>query len=322
MARRLALLLVLTSSAAFGLPGPEGPPVGDPARPAKATDVQALLEQLGAEDRRAEEQLAHLEKEARGLHALLLARGRSYAKMARAGLLPVGGGLEGLVEHASRLERLRRAVSRDLERERAIAAERITLSKRRAALGDRRALLETEHAALARSHTAILAAEDREEAFRRAFLGGTGSTDHTAVYGAGVGSLEQDQLAAGFGALRGRLPFPIEGRVEIRPTRWPGAEGPGLEMRAHEGSVVRAVYPGRVAFADQYADYGNAVIVDHGGGFFTVSGNLGGIDVKVGDDLRAGEPLGRTGATPRGALLYFELRRGKETLNPSSWFGI
>jgi len=321
MARRIATLLVLTSGVAFGLPGGESSP-GESARPAKATDVRALLEQIGAEDRRVETRLQQLEVEASQVHALLLARGRSYAKMARAGLLPVGGGLEGLVEHASRLERLRRAVARDLERERAIASERITLSKQRATLGDRRGLLQTEHAALARSHTAILAAEEREEAFRRAFLGGGGPTHHTAVYGSGIGSLEQDQVAAGFEALRGRLPFPLEGRVEIRPTRWPGADGPGLEMRAHEGSLVRAVYPGRVAFADQYADYGSTVIVDHGGGFFTVSGNLGSIDVKVGDDLRAGDPLGRTGATPRGALLYFELRRGKETLNPSSWFGI
>ncbi len=67
-----------------------------------------------------------------------------------------------------------------------------------------------------------------------------------------------------------------------------------------KSSVARAVYPGRVAFADEYADYGKTVIVDHGGGYFTVSGNLAAVEVKVGDDLRAGEPLGRTGATPRG----------------------
>lgn len=318
MGRRLAVILLLTSGVASGLPASGSAPV----RPARAADVGGLLEQVEAEDRRAEERLAQLAREASEVHSLLLARGRSYAKMARAGLLPVSGGLEGLVDHAARLERLRRSVARDLDRERRIASDRITLSKRRAALADRRGLLETEHAALARSHTLILAAEEREEAFRRAFLGGGGTKDHTAVYGSGVGPLDQAQVEAGFAALRGRLPFPIEGRVEIRPTRWSGAEGPGLEMRAHQGSTVRAVYPGRVAYADEYADYGATVIVDHGGGYFSVSGNLGGIEVKVGDDVRAGEPLGRTGQTPRGALLYFELRRGKETLDPSGWFGI
>jgi septal ring factor EnvC (AmiA/AmiB activator) len=93
-------------------------------------------------------------------------------------------------------------------------------------------------------------------------------------------------------------------------------------MRAHVGSVVRAVYPGRVAYADEYADYGKTVILDHGSNHFSVSGNLGGLDVQVGEEVRGGEPIGHLGATPRGAVLYFELRRGKETLDPSSCFGI
>jgi septal ring factor EnvC (AmiA/AmiB activator) len=286
--------------------------------PATAEEVSDVLSRLGAEDRDSERRLARLSVDAKRLHALLLARGRSYVKLARAGLLPVGGGLEALVDHASKLERLRRSLSRDIERERAIAEERVSLSKQRASLGERRSALETEHAALERSHTAILAAEDREVAFRRAFVSGADGAPHTAVYG-GLGPLDPGALASGFGAQKGRLPFPIQGRVEVRRVKRAFADGPGLEMTAASGGIVRAIYPGRVAFADSYAEYGRAVIVDHGSGYYSVSANLAGIDVQVGDELSASD---RVGSVPAGGALYFELRRGAETVNPASWFGI
>ncbi len=74
--------------------------------------------------------------------------------------------------------------------------------------------------------------------------------------------------------MKGRLPFPLPGRAEIRSARRPGADGPGLEMRVPRGSPVRAVYAGRVAFADSYAAYGKTIILDHGNSYYTVSANL------------------------------------------------
>jgi septal ring factor EnvC (AmiA/AmiB activator) len=94
----------------------------------------------------------------------------------------------------------------------------------------------------------------------------------------------------------------------------------GLTMGATGGSVVRAVYPGRIAFADSYADYGRAVIVDHGTGYFTVTAGLGALEVHAGDQVDAGDPLGRMDSG--SSSLYFELRRGAESIDPSSWFGI
>ena len=290
--------------------------------PATAESVESLLEKVGTEDREVGDRLGALAAEAGRTHALMLARARAYVKIARAGLLPVGGGLDALVDHASRLERLRRALAGDLERERKISEERVLLAKRRETLEGRRALLESEHGALARSHAAILAAEERESAFRRAFEGGPGAADHTAVYASGVGPTEPGDAPTGFAALRGRLPFPVEGRAEIRQVKLPGADGPGLEMRTGPGGVVRAVSSGRVAFADSYAEYGRAVIVDHGSGYYTVSASLSVIDVKVGDELRAGARLGTVGSGPRGPALYFEIRHGAQTIAPAAWFGI
>ena len=106
--------------------------------------------------------------------------------------------------------------------------------------------------------------------------------DHTAVYGAPSNGLAAP--SAGFAALKGSLPFPLSGRSEIRAARRNGS-GPGLTMRAPGGSAVRAVFAGRVAFADAYADYATRVI-DHGGGYYTVSANLAEIQVKAGDDVK------------------------------------
>jgi septal ring factor EnvC (AmiA/AmiB activator) len=103
-------------------------------------------------------------------------------------------------------------------------------------------------------------------------------------------------------------------------------------MRAPAGSAVRAVFPGRVAFADSYADYGRTVILDHGGGYYTVSANLGELEVKVGEDVKGGAriaTLSGAGSGPRdprdrstGSRLYFEVRIGQETADPAEWFGI
>ena len=299
---------------------PAGDDSGRTAMPATADQVGSFLDKASSEEKELAQRLNALSSEAERLQVLLQVRGRSYVKLARAGLLPIGGGLDSLVEHASRLERLRVVLARDLERERQIAAERVKLAKQRESVVDRVSVLSAERAALARSHTAILAAEERETAFRRAFLGQSDSP-HTAVY-SGMGPLAPGDLEAGFGAQKGRLPFPIEGRAEIRSARLPSADGPGVEMIAKAGASVHAVYPGRVAFADSYADYGRAVIVDHGAGYYTVSGNLGQLDVSVGAEVRAGEKIGTVATGERGTVLYFEVRRGSKTINPSMWFGI
>ena len=157
------------------------------------------------------------------------------------------------------------------------------------------------------------------DAFERAFLGGS-FDDHTAVYGASPNGLSA--AASGFASLKGQLPFPLAGRSEIRGSRRAGSNGPGFEMRAPAGSAVRAVFLGRVAFADTYADYGLTVIIDHGAGYYTVSANLREIEVKVGDDVKGGERIATVGGGSAGSMLYFEVRVGQETADPAEWFGI
>jgi septal ring factor EnvC (AmiA/AmiB activator) len=95
----------------------------------------------------------------------------------------------------------------------------------------------------------------------------------------------------------------------------------GLELRAPPGSAVRSVFQGRVAFADTYPEYGKTVIIDHGRRHYTLSSNLGAIEVSVGDEIGSGERLGTLGSE-KDAALYFEIRVNKSTADPREWFGI
>ncbi len=319
-------LLLAASAGAIGAPS-DAPQAASPSQTdAPATrDLGGGSERLlGVLTRQSEATKAALERlanESDAAHARTVTRGRVYVRLARAGLLPVGGGFDALIEHAVRLERLHNALGRDLSLEREMGARRITLAEQLASLDARRTTLQTEIQAMSVARNALLSEQDRADAFARAFSSSVGSA-HTAVYGAGVGPADSAP-SGGFVGARGRLPFPITGRSEIRSARRAGSEGPGLEMFAPAGSVVRAVHAGRVAFADSYAAYGKTVILDHGGSYYTVSAGLDSIDVRVGDDLALGSRLGTVGAAPDGrARLYFEIRVGTGTVSPLDWFGI
>jgi septal ring factor EnvC (AmiA/AmiB activator) len=72
------------------------------------------------------------------------------------------------------------------------------------------------------------------------------------------------------------------------------------------------------------------VILDHGDHYYTLMGDLGSIEVRVGDDLSAGAKIGTVGAGKAtgvqtksgGAALYFEVRHGGTTVEPGPWLGL
>jgi septal ring factor EnvC (AmiA/AmiB activator) len=81
------------------------------------------------------------------------------------------------------------------------------------------------------------------------------------------------------------------------------------------------VAPGEVRFAGWFRGYGRIVILDHGDGYFTVSGHPDALDVAVGELVGEGDDLGTVGETGSlsGPRLYFEIRQGAEPLDPAEW---
>jgi murein DD-endopeptidase MepM/ murein hydrolase activator NlpD len=302
-------------------------PLGD--APSAALALAALdrkIADLDSEETADKRELSSLGTRIGELHARVLARGKSFYRMTRAGMLPVGGGFDALVAHAMRVERARRTLSSDVTGERQLREHAVELSSSLERVARDRFALASQRTAMDAARLAMDDEQHRQLAFDKAFEvsgagGGSGSGEYVAIYG-GAGASPDLGNTGGFHASRGRLLFPVAGRADARPARREGTDGPGLEIRAALGSVVRAVFSGRVAFADRYGPYGRIIIIDHGEHYYSVSGNLASADVKVGDELSAGERLGTVGDDGQGAMLYFEIRHGTETIAPGPWLGL
>jgi septal ring factor EnvC (AmiA/AmiB activator) len=92
----------------------------------------------------------------------------------------------------------------------------------------------------------------------------------------------------------------------------------GLEYKTAEGSQVRAILGGRVAFAGIMPGYETVVIIDHGARSYSLYGRLGKSFVKQGDVIAQKEAIGVT-STPdeRGRNFYFETRKNGAPVDPS-----
>jgi len=132
---------------------------------------------------------------------------------------------------------------------------------------------------------------------------------------------------AGLEALRGRLDWPVHGRVSApfgkykHPVFAAEIVRKGIDIDAPIGEDIKAVERGRVVYADRFSGYGNMVIVDHGERYYTIYGHLSEMLKKTGDEVKRGEVLGRAGDSDSlaGSKLYFEIRKDGHSLDPVPW---
>jgi len=292
----------------------------DPALALAALDRK--IADLDSEEQSDKQELGRLAGEVAAAHARVVARGRAFYKLTRAGLLPLGGGFDALVTHAMHVERARRVLVSDVDEDARLHVRAGDLARELERVARDRVALASQRTAMDAARLAMDDEVRRQAAFDRAFETSTrGEAGFVAVNG-GTSGVVPDVVTSGFAAARGRLLFPVVARAEAHPAHREGTDGPGLEIRAAAGSVVRAVFAGRVAFADRYGPYGRIVILDHGDHYYTVSGDLDEIDVKIGQDIGAGERVGTVGDDGQGAMLYFEVRHGSQTVQPAAWLGL
>ncbi len=98
----------------------------------------------------------------------------------------------------------------------------------------------------------------------------------------------------------------------------PRSPHPGLDLRAAEGTAVHASGTGTVVLAQDLYYSGNTVILDHGGGLFTLYAHLSSITVAEGDQAEAGQTLGLSGSTGRvtGPHLHWGAKIGNRPFDP------
>jgi len=133
--------------------------------------------------------------------------------------------------------------------------------------------------------------------------------------------------ATGFSKLKGKLPWPLEGRIAIpygsqRDQRFnTPIFRSGAYFKPTKDTLAKAVYRGKVVFAEWFKGYGQLVIVNHGEGYHTLYGSLSEIFTSVGDIIKGNQVIGRVGDS--GVLnepsLYFELRYKGKPLDPLQW---
>ena len=126
---------------------------------------------------------------------------------------------------------------------------------------------------------------------------------------------------------RGSLPWPVRGSILERfgPNRHPKfgtvTINNGIDIAAPEGAEIHVVDKGTVEFVDWYEGYGQTIIVNHGGGFYTLYAHCGTVSVAQGQQVAAEQVIARVGDTGsiRGPELHFEVRRGKNAVDPLDW---
>lgn len=115
------------------------------------------------------------------------------------------------------------------------------------------------------------------------------------------------------------LRWPVDGTILRGYGSGPAGESRGIDIGVPKGSRVVSAGPGRVTYAGTPARaYGPVVILEHPGDLYTVYGNLDGVQVQRGDEVKAGQILGSTGGA-EGALpphLHFEVRQRERPADP------
>jgi len=141
---------------------------------------------------------------------------------------------------------------------------------------------------------------------------------------------ERDPDAQGttnFGERAGSLLWPVAGRIlkpfgrSVHPEFGTVVMNKGINVGAPMGTPIRCVAEGTVEFVDWLPGYGKCIIVDHGDGYYSLYAHASSIFPARGAVVRAGDVLGEVGDTGslNGTQLYFEIRKGKDSLDPRSW---
>jgi septal ring factor EnvC (AmiA/AmiB activator) len=124
----------------------------------------------------------------------------------------------------------------------------------------------------------------------------------------------------------GRLDWPLEGRLiytfgrEVQPNnttiRWNGV---GIANAV--GTPVKSVASGRAVSVRQLGTYGLTVIVEHGGGDYSIYGSLSQSSVREGQSVTKGQVIGVVGVSDPELPphLHFEIRHGGPAIDPVSW---
>ncbi len=134
---------------------------------------------------------------------------------------------------------------------------------------------------------------------------------------------------SGFSSMKGRLLRPVEGKVVSTYGRVTNPRfrtvtfNNGIVISAPVGTPVKSVYKGKVVYVGWLKGYGQVMIIDHSGGFYTLFAYLSEVLLDKGGTVDKGTEIGLVGDTGPLAYggLYFEIRQKGVPRDPMAWLG-
>lgn len=278
---------------------------------------QARLEQLRSFNETLR-QLANVEKDIALQQAQLLAQQgtlesqRQDLEKVRAERQQVLAKLNNDVKARDQKLAAREQDQADLGRVLKTIEETLARQAREAEEARQRALLAAQEAEKQRQREALAANKVEAPQKPKALPGPLVSSDGATYGGA-------------FSAARGKLPWPVNGRLLARFGETRGddsrAKWDGVMISASAGSQVHAVHGGRVVFADWLRGAGLLVILDHGNGYLSLYGHNQTLLKNAGDVVKSGEAIstvGNSGGQDTSAL-YFAIRQQGRPSDPTQW---
>lgn len=133
--------------------------------------------------------------------------------------------------------------------------------------------------------------------------------------------------AGEFARHKGNLPWPVAGKLlrgfgkNRHPKYGTVTFNNGVDIKAAPGSAIQAVATGVVEFSDWIDSYGKCIILNHGGGYYTLYAHVARVFVKQGQRVEIGTVIAEVGdsGSVDGFVCHFEIRQSKTALDPIQW---
>lgn len=127
-------------------------------------------------------------------------------------------------------------------------------------------------------------------------------------------------MGSSFEKAKGTLSYPVVGQIveNYGDVTMKGMHAKGLTIATRSGAILRVPFNGTVLFSGPFKSYGKMLIIDCGDGYLLLLAGLDDINAFTGQEVIAGEPVGRMGADR--TKLYIEIRKDGQAIDPSSWF--
>lgn len=111
--------------------------------------------------------------------------------------------------------------------------------------------------------------------------------------------------------------WPLKGHVvRYFRNRFKGRRNSGIDIKAKEGTQVKASRTGRVIFADYLTGYDNMIVLDHLDGYYSIYAHNAKLLVKLGDMVFKSNAIALVGLKGQEAYTHFEIRKQASAQNP------